>query len=84
MQARKMYGLRDWGNVCLLIWDVCVCVYGVCVSKQLNSPITYCIFSDSFVKVYTFVCFFSCLFFLKSFFNYVMFFLVFLPLPLCF
>lgn len=74
MQARKMYGLRDWGNVCLLIWDVCVCVCGVCVSKQLNSPITYCIFSDSFVKVYTSVCFFSCLFFLKSFFNYVMFF----------
>lgn len=69
---------------CVSTYLGCVCVCGVCVSKQLNSPITYCIFSDSFVKVYTFVCFFSCLFFLKSFFNYVMFFLVFLPLPLCF
>lgn len=58
--------------MCVYLFGMCVC--GVCVSKQLNSPITYCIFSDSFVKVYTFVCFFSCLFFLKSFFNYVMFF----------
>lgn len=68
--------------MCVCLFGMCVCVCGVGVSKQLNSPITYCIFSVSFVKVYTFVCFF-CLFFLKSSFNNVMFFfMVFLPLPL--